>query len=340
MADLALWAITYTLLTTLILVIQPMPHPLDSAARRFLVMLSAAAFCLGIGRVLDAGSNLRLPLKVGLAFICAAAGAVFYGAANHLAFYVFWPRWGEITLWMSFLSTGFWAIWVFLAWTAVYFALGYEDQLREKSLRLERAQPLAARAQNQMLRYQINPHFLFNTLNALSALILARETDRAEKVVLMLSGFLRYTLEKDLPDKVPLHEELGAQRQYLSIEQVRFEDRLKFRADVPEALADALAPSLILQPLVENAVKHGVARSRGPVTIEIRAWECADRLCLAVVDDGDSSGAQTRPNLGLGLENVRLRLQATYGDAADLDCGPQADGGYQCLLRLPLERAA
>jgi signal transduction histidine kinase len=332
--------VTYTLLTTLIVMIQPMPHPVESAIRRAVVMLAAAGFCLGVGQVLDAGSNLRLPWKLALAFLCAFAGALFYGAVNHLAFYVVWPRWGEITWWMSFVSTGFWAIWVFLAWTAVHFALGYEDQLKEKSLRLERTQTLAARAQNQMLRYQINPHFLFNTLNALSALILAKETERAEKVVLMLSGFLRYTLEKELPEKVPLHEELDAQRQYLSIEQVRFEDRLTFRAEVPEAVRDALAPSLILQPLVENAVKYGVARSSRPVTIELRAWEAAGRLCLAVADDGDNSAHQASPKLGLGLENVRSRLEAMYGGSAGLVCGPRPGRGWECRLELPLERAA
>ncbi|MGA0604805.1 sensor histidine kinase [Phenylobacterium sp. VNQ135] len=328
------------MLTTLILVIQPMPHAVDSAIRRLLVMLCAAFFCVGIGRVLDLGAKLNLPLKMALAFLCAVVGALFYGVVNHTAFYLIWPRWGEITWWMSFISTGFWAIWVFLAWTAVHFALGYEDQLKEKSLRLQRAQTLAARAQNQMLRYQINPHFLFNTLNALSALILARETDRAEKVVLMLSGFLRYTLEKELPEKVPLHEELGAQRQYLSIEQVRFEDRLQFRADVPDAVRDALAPWLILQPLVENAVKYGVARSIRPVTIEIRAWEQEGRLCVAVCDDGDNSAQEAPPKLGLGLENVRSRLDAMYGRDADLVCGPRADRGWECRLELPLERAA
>ncbi len=160
-------------------------------------------------------------------------------------------------------------VWSFIAWCAIVFAMGYDEEVREKTLRLVQTQALAAESQNQMLRYQINPHFLFNTLNALSSLILQKDTERAEKVVLSLSKFLRVSLEKDPRDKIPLAEEIETQRQYLSIEEIRFGDRLRFAEEVPADLAGALVPSLILQPLVENAVKYGVARSTGPVRVTI-----------------------------------------------------------------------
>jgi LytS/YehU family sensor histidine kinase len=195
-------------------------------------------------------------------------------------------------------------------------------------------------AQNRMLRYQINPHFLFNTLNALSSLILAKENERAERVVLSLSSFLRHTLEKELPDKAPLSDEIEAQRQYLLIEQARFEDRLNYVENIPAELRDALAPSLILQPLVENAVKYGVARSNAPVTIEISAAAAGGRLTLTVSDDGgDGVGSLAPPKLGLGLENVRRRLDLIYGKAAELTCGPRRPNGFLASVEIPLERA-
>jgi LytS/YehU family sensor histidine kinase len=194
-------------------------------------------------------------------------------------------------------------------------------------------------AQNRMLRYQINPHFLFNTLNALSALILARENERAERMVLSLSSFLRHTLEGELPDKSPLSDEIDAQRQYLSIEQARFEDRLTFVEDIPDELQDALTPSLILQPLVENAVKYGVARCSEPVTIEIRAEAEGNRLRLTVCDDGGGGRGPAPPHLGVGLANVRRRLELIYGKAASLTCGPRAARGFLAAVEIPLERA-
>jgi LytS/YehU family sensor histidine kinase len=190
-----------------------------------------------------------------------------------------------------------------------------------------------------MLRYQINPHFLFNTLNALSSLILAKENERAERVVLSLSSFLRHTLEKELPDKAPLADEIEAQRQYLLIEQARFEDRLNYVENIPLELRDALAPSLILQPLVENAVKYGVARSNTPVTIEISAEAVEGRLRLTVADDGGDGAGQSPPKLGLGLENVRRRLDLIYGKTADLTVGPRRPQGFLAAVEIPLERA-
>jgi len=157
--------------------------------------------------------------------------------------------------------------------------------------------------------------------------------------VLSLSSFLRHTLEKDLPDKAPLADEIEAQRQYLLIEQARFEDRLNYIENIPLELRDALAPSLILQPLVENAVKYGVARSNTPVTIEISAEAVDGRLRLTVADDGGDGAGQPPPKLGLGLENVRRRLDLIYGKAADLTVGPRRPHGFLAAVEIPLERA-
>ena len=157
--------------------------------------------------------------------------------------------------------------------------------------------------------------------------------------MLSLSSFLRHTLEMEMPDKGPLSDEMEAQRQYLLIEQARFEDRLNFIEHIPLELRDALAPSLILQPLVENAVKYGVARSSSTVTIEITAEASDGRLRLTVSDDGGDGQGAAPPKLGLGLENVRRRLELIYGKAAALTCGPRRPQGFLASVEIPLERA-
>ncbi|HEY2359271.1 MAG TPA: histidine kinase, partial [Phenylobacterium sp.] len=229
-------------------------------------------------------------------------------------------------------------IWSFIAWCAVVLALSYDEMTREQSLRLLEAQALAAESQNQMLRYQINPHFLFNTLNALSSLILQKDVERAERMVLSLSNFLRASLEKAPGDKITLADELTAQHQYLAIEQERFGDRLQLSEVTPPELRDALVPGLILQPLIENAVKYGVARTTRPVAVEIMAQSRDGRLMVTVQDDGVPDIVKAPTTLGVGLANVRRRLAVLYGEAGGLSCGPRPGGGFAATVELPLER--
>lgn len=338
-ANLVVWALTYAIVTGRVMA-EPMPHADNMAVRRLLMTVFGFALCLLIGRVLKALAEQSMWRRLAAAVVLSALAAFAYSAVNYVVFYLIWPLWNVQPLTLvslSFMASMF--FWTFISWCGLYFAIRYEEELREKSLRLVSAQALAMDAQNRMLRYQINPHFLFNTLNALSSLILARENERAERVVLSLSSFLRHTLEKELPDKSPLADEIEAQRQYLLIEQARFEDRLMYVENIPVELKDVLAPSLILQPLVENAVKYGVARSKAPVTIEISAEAQGGRLRLTVSDDGRDGAGKAPPKLGLGLENVRRRLELIYGKAAALTCGPRQPHGFLASVEIPLERA-
>jgi two-component system LytT family sensor kinase len=339
-ANFVLWALTYLIVTARVMT-EPMPHVGEMALRRLGMAAFGFVACLLIGRILSALAEQPVWRRLVVAFLLSVAGGFAYSLLNYGLFYVFDPLWGEAPLTtVSVAVTASTFFWTFISWCALYFAIRYEEELREKNLRLVSAQALAMDAQNRMLRYQINPHFLFNTLNALSSLILAKENERAERVVLSLSSFLRHTLEKELPDKAPLADEIEAQRQYLLIEQARFEDRLNYVEDIPLDLRDVLAPSLILQPLVENAVKYGVARSNAPVTIQISAAAEGGRLRLTVSDDGGSiRGGQAPPKLGLGLENVRRRLDLIYGKAAALTCGPREPNGFLASVEIPLERA-
>jgi two-component system, LytTR family, sensor kinase len=341
LANFGLWALTYGIVTARALSSDmPMPHQEDMALRRLVMCVGGFLACLAISPVLAWLSKRPVWARLVASLAFSAAGGFAYAGLNYVVFYMIYPRWPVEPL--SAMST-FWMassfFWTFLAWCVVYFAIRAEEELREKSMRLVSAQALAADAQNRMLRYQINPHFLFNTLNALSSLILAKETERAERVVLSLSSFLRYTLEKDVPDKARLSEEIEAQRQYLLIEQARFEDRLVIEEKVPKELGGALVPSLILQPLIENAVKYGVARSSEPVTVQIAAEASVAQLRLTVSDDGKNGGGAEPPRLGVGLQNVRRRLEVLYGRAARLRCERRNPHGFLATIEIPLETA-
>jgi two-component system LytT family sensor kinase len=345
-ANLILWLFTYLVISVRSLGMgTPLHTLLNYGLRRAVVCSASFVLCIGFQRLLLRSAGWTRARRLLLAAGLSLGGGMFYTALNEVAFYGMAPAWPTSTLSDHILSLVIncsTLIWSFIAWCAIVFALSYDQEAREKSLRLVEAQALAAESQNQMLRYQINPHFLFNTLNALSSLILQKDFERAERMVLSLSNFLRASLEKAPGDKITLADELTAQHQYLAIEQERFGDRLRLSEATPAELRDALVPGLILQPLVENAVKYGVARTTRPVAIEITAELRGDRLAVTVQDDAipdiapHMSGAPT--TLGVGLANVRRRLAVLYGEAGVLTCGPRPGGGFAATVELPLER--
>jgi two-component system LytT family sensor kinase len=342
-ANVILWLVTYALTSVRSLGMDtPARELIGMGVRRAAVCLLCVGVCALIQRVLLASRERTWPRRIALAGGLSIAGVLVWGLINHIAFYVIDPigpftqNPGEAAWSVGYNMTVI--IWSFIAWCAIVLALDYDGQAREQSLRLVQAQALAAESQNQMLRYQINPHFLFNTLNALSSLILQKDFDRAERMVLSLSNFLRASLEKAPGDKITLADELAAQRQYLAIEQERFGDRLVLRETAPAALRNALVPGLILQPLIENAVKYGVARTTRPVRVEILAETRGERLAVTVQDDAVPDIPDQPQTLGVGLENVRRRLAVLYGAAGILTCGPRPDGGFAATIELPLER--
>jgi len=225
----------------------------------------------------------------------------------------------------------------FIAWAAIYLALCYAARMGALERRTAELRAAAQSAELRALRYQVNPHFLFNTLNSLSSLVMIGKKEEAERMIINLSTFFRTSLTGDPTEDVRLSEEITLQRLYLDIEAVRFPERLVTRIEVPEILESACVPGLILQPLVENAVKYGVSRARRPVTIRIRASTEADTLLLSVEDDGEPApGAEG--GTGVGLRNVRDRLAARFGDAAHCHWGPRAGGGFAVRVSLPLVR--
>ncbi len=304
---------------------------------RGLACLLGAAMCIALSRALRRLSKYSLRVQVPVAIALSLLTSAFYGAAVDGIFRAMLPN-DEDPWYYTVMGRALGYVWIIASWYFAYFAMTFRETARQNELRLLEAQALTADAQNRMLRYQINPHFLFNTLNALQTLMSDRKVPQAKQMVLSLADFLRYSLAQSPSDMVSLGEEVEAQSAYLSIEQARFGERLITVFEVPPAVTRARVPSLILQPLIENAVKYAVAPSRDPVTIKLTAAALDDRLRIEVSDDG-TAGPDRPPSLGLGLENVRRRLELAYAGRASFTFGPNLPSGFRVVMTIPLELA-
>lgn len=225
---------------------------------------------------------------------------------------------------------------LFLLWSTFCAVIVYAAQLQERERSLLEAQALAHEAELKMLRYQINPHFLFNTLNAVSALIVTGQTLAADAMLGKLARFFRRALSRESTAKVTLAEEVRVQLEYLEIERIRFPERLTCSTHIDDGLESALVPHLILQPLIENAIKHGVARSVGAVEIRINAARLGAQLIVRVENNARASGAGASVGEHVGLTNVARRLASFYGESGTLSSS-ECDGLFSVELRLPLE---
>jgi two-component system, LytTR family, sensor kinase len=250
------------------------------------------------------------------------------------------PDWHSQSLFELFggtLSTTY----VLLCWSVLYFGIKFYESQRQQEEAMLKAVALAQQAQLKMLRYQLNPHFLFNTLNAISTLILDNQNRKANHAVTRLSEFLRYTLDQDPMKKVTLRQEIEALDLYLGTERLRFGERLRLEYAIEETALAALVPSLLLQPLLENSLKYAVsAREQGGV-VRIEGRARGGLLELAVIDDGPGlrEGGQSGERRGVGLANTRERLAVLYGETcrfAVLNSNP----GLRVEMALPFETAA
>lgn len=239
--------------------------------------------------------------------------------------------------WVMILETAFGRYFLVLAWAAFYFALAKTEEARAAERREGEYRRAAEHAELRSLRYQINPHFLFNTLNSLSALVMVGRYDDAETMIQTLSTFYRHTLSGDPTSDMSLADEIELQKLYLKIESVRFPDRLNCHIDVADDVTRAMVPGMILQPLVENSVKYAVAATQAKVTIEIAAWREGSQLVVTVSDDGPGTPVAGAPSTGIGLANVRHRLRARFGKGASIEFGKPAKGGFRTTLRVPMQ---
>jgi hypothetical protein len=209
------------------------------------------------------------------------------------------------------------------------------EEANRAALAAAAAESAAASARLEALRYQLNPHFLFNTLNAISSSVVTGRPEAAEATLARLCDFLRATLSTSKSGMVPVEDELQTIADYLAIEKARLGDRLRIEFDCPLSLREAAIPSFLLQPLVENAIKHGVGATSLPVSLRIEVSARDERLKICVQDDAASSHIAAIKGTGLGLANVRARLAAVFGDSAFLDAAPTASGFRACIT-LPL----
>jgi two-component system, LytTR family, sensor kinase len=239
-------------------------------------------------------------------------------------------------------------VWLFfyIGWSAFYLANQAQADAMGAQRRLADAESAAQAAQVRALRYQVNPHFLFNTLNSLSSLVMTGRSDRAETMLLALSTFFRTSLSFDPGADVTLAEEIDLQRLYLDIEMARFPDRLSVEIDIPKDLEQARLPALLLQPIVENAIKYGVSKSRKVVLVRIAARRLADNRMSVEISNRLKHGGKdelpvaTHEGTGLGLANVSQRLDARWGNRASCRYGPMAGGGYSVVLTMPVDTNA
>jgi signal transduction histidine kinase len=223
------------------------------------------------------------------------------------------------------------ALLIVIAQHAFIFYRNYRDgEVQQSLLKTQLAQ-----AQLQALKMQLHPHFLFNALHSISALVL-EDPPRANLMISSLGDFLRLTLEQS-EATVPLREELEFLRCYLEIEQIRFEDRLTVRFDIDQTALNATVPHLILQPLVENAIRHVVATRSQATEIEVRARVFDHLLRLEVTDNGPGIQSGVNVGIGVGLENVRARLKQTYGSLSRFEIVNGSDCGLTVVLEIPLE---
>ena len=247
------------------------------------------------------------------------------------------PAETAMDFWRKLLDIALGRYFLLLAWATTYFALLAGVQARAAQRREEQFRSAAKAAELRSLRYQVNPHFLFNTLNSLSALVLIGKADRAEMMIQTISRFYRHSLATEPTADVALRDEFDLQKLYLDIEAVRFPTRLVCAFDLPDDLEDARVPGMILQPLVENSVKYAVSPVSRPVTITVTAREEFERLVITVGDDGPGVPQGSTHGLGIGLANVRDRLEARFGPDIGFSSAT-VPGGYCTEIRIPLSR--
>ena len=289
----------------------------------------------------------RVLLHLVVALLVAMAVHVYYSVAYHAIMppphrWPFEPLADLLRLWF------FNDLIVYIAVLAAGFARDYFSRYqarREEAVHLKAQAALLraqlAEARLQALRMQINPHFLFNTLHAVSTLV-ERNPQGVRRMIAKLSVLLRHTLEASSGQEVPLEQELQFLDSYLDIQQIRFQGHLEVHREIAPDVLSALLPNLILQPLVENAIQHGVSKTDGRGRLEVRAWREGEQLCLSVRDNGSSFSGDGAADLteGIGLSNTRARLQQMYGSAQSLTFRGADGGGLIAQITLPFHTAA
>ncbi|TLU66224.1 sensor histidine kinase [Thalassotalea litorea] len=300
---------------------------------------AGALISLGLRYVYQKAWNLS-PAKIALVVIVSSyVAGVVWQVVNNITYWEIYKHGFRPDFWLLYTKSSVWSFYIMLAWSGLYFGIKYYQMLQQERQKVLTANNMANQAQLKMLRYQLNPHFLFNTLNAISTLILINENKTANAMVTKLSEFLRYSLDKDPMKRVTVTQELTALQLYLDIEKVRFEERLQIKFEIQNNCQNALVPSMILQPLAENAIKYAIAAREEGGTIEVKVSRFANDLQLEINDNGPGAeivdGNLYREN-GVGLANTRERL-ATLFQEYSLVVSENIPNGLKINIRIPFQ---
>lgn len=310
-------------------------------------------FSIALQRAIIFLWHSNLVLKSLLNVILVAAISLMWTVCR---MYVFELSTNEAHIWQEFGGWYFSSIFIFVSWTALFYGIQYYRLLQEKNkdmliaeakarqsqIKHMEAQTAAKDAQLEMLRYQLNPHFLCNTLNAINALIESHESEKAQSVTVNLSHFLRYSLE-NMPDgKITLEREIDTLWMYLRIEKTRFDDRLQIKFDLANETLDALVPSLLLQPIIENSMKHAISKNEGGGIIAITSSVFGNQLQLTIEDTGcgkiiDEAAVLGIYDTGVGMKNTDQRLKILYDGEFDVALSTSKLGGLKTMITIPLE---
>ncbi len=273
----------------------------------------------------------------GSVFVVLIASAVF-SAIEVWAFTAFY-RGGNIASGLQFFGAILLDFTLLVAWSGLYYGINFYILIEDQNDQLLRLETQSSNAQLAMLRYQLNPHFLFNTLNSISTLVLLKQTERANAMLSRLSSFLRYTLANEPTAQVTLAQEVETLKLYLEIERMRFEERLRPHFDIDPRVARARLPSLLLQPLVENAIKYAVTPREEGAEIRISAQQVGNRVRITVSDTGPGlQGAPTvrQRSTGVGLVNIQDRLAQAFGEEQRFEVKTNDEGGFEVEIEIPL----
>jgi len=314
------------------------------------------AVLVGTGMVLTSGfrqlyrgcrrREISPPALIGLGVALAIAGSPLWFLLQMLVSRAFngglFPQWHPYLNWSSFSADTFlYTSLVLLTWSLLYYGINGWIGLELERRRADRAEALAQSAQLQALQSQLEPHFLFNTLNGISSLVVEGRSEAAAAMIARLSDFLRLTLKVAGTPQITLADELVFVRQYLEIQRLRFGERLSFAIEVTPEAMQVLVPSMLLQPLVENSVRHAILPRAigGRVVVSARTYPAhaaAETLILSVDDDGPGMQKAASPSSGIGLSNTATRLAVLYGGAAAFTIGASDLGGVAVTIRLPV----
>jgi LytS/YehU family sensor histidine kinase len=277
--------------------------------------------------------------RIAVAALGSVVASVLHAFANFGLFSLFMSEASmqHATVASYFAATTVW-FWTYGTTAALLLVIFYHADLRERDRRLTHLRAVAQSAQIKALRYQLNPHFMFNTLNSIATLVGRGDSADAERMIEDLSDFLRDTLALDPGEDIPLARELELQQRYLAIETRRFPRRLEVRTDVDAEAATALVPSLIIQPLTENVIRHAVATSRERIVLTIEARRFADQLHLTVTNTL-SDGGPSPGGTNVGLTNVAERLRERFVGRSVFVAGAKSDGGFAAIIQIPFQAA-